>query len=192
MNYDAWGNVLEDTNPGFQPFGFAGGIQDSHTGLVRFGARDYDTFVGRWTLKDPIRFEGVDTNLYGYVHSDIVNYIDLTGEAEICTRPLAGFGVQVGSLNHTNIWYSDGTNVGFFDGPSPQIRPDHGHRKSDYNCSSKQYSDKKVKDAVDKLRPAWEGTYDFFAGINCQSFVEAVKDVVNPPRKSSRGNRSAR
>ena len=44
--------------PGFQPFGFAGGIYDLHTALVRFGARDYDAFTGRWTAKDPISFAG--------------------------------------------------------------------------------------------------------------------------------------
>jgi hypothetical protein len=26
LAYDVWGNVLQDTNPRFQPFGFAGGI----------------------------------------------------------------------------------------------------------------------------------------------------------------------
>jgi len=26
LEYDVWGNITEDTNPGFQPFGFAGGI----------------------------------------------------------------------------------------------------------------------------------------------------------------------
>jgi hypothetical protein len=42
MNYDEFGNITTDTNPGFQPFGFAGGLYDSDTGLVRFGTRDYD------------------------------------------------------------------------------------------------------------------------------------------------------
>jgi RHS repeat-associated protein len=54
IDYDVWGNVTRDSNPGFQPFGFAGGIYDQHTGLVRFGARDYDPKIGRWTAKDPI------------------------------------------------------------------------------------------------------------------------------------------
>jgi YD repeat-containing protein len=40
MDYDAFGRVLQDTNPGFQPFGFAGGLYDDDTGLVRFGARE--------------------------------------------------------------------------------------------------------------------------------------------------------
>lgn len=79
MDYDAFGNVTRDTNPGFQPFGFAGGIQDLHTGLVRFGARDYDPQTGRWTAKDPIRFGGGDTNLYGYTLNDPVNLIDDDG-----------------------------------------------------------------------------------------------------------------
>ena len=31
MDYDVWDRVLEDTNPGFQPFGFAGGnIRPAH------------------------------------------------------------------------------------------------------------------------------------------------------------------
>ena len=59
--------MLSDTNPGFQPFGFAGGHFDHETGLVRFGARDYDAEVGRWLSKDLILFAGGDTNFYGYV-----------------------------------------------------------------------------------------------------------------------------
>jgi uncharacterized protein RhaS with RHS repeats len=40
IDYDEFGRVLLDTNPGFQPFGFAGGVDDRDAGLVRFGARD--------------------------------------------------------------------------------------------------------------------------------------------------------
>jgi RHS repeat-associated protein len=79
MNYDAWGNVLEDTNPGFQPFGFAGGLNDQHTQLIRFGFRDYDPATGRWTAKDPIEFNGSDTNLYAYVYGNPIYYVDSTG-----------------------------------------------------------------------------------------------------------------
>src|SRR5690606_2060688 len=70
---------LVDTNPGFQPFGYAGGLYDAATGLVRFGARDYDAEVGRWTAKDPIRFAGGDENIYAYVGGEPVNLVDPGG-----------------------------------------------------------------------------------------------------------------
>ncbi len=80
IEYDVWGNVLNDTNPDFQPFYFAGGIYDIDTKLTRFGARDYDAEIGRWTAKDPILFGGGLTSLYDYVGGDSVNWIDPSGK----------------------------------------------------------------------------------------------------------------
>jgi RHS repeat-associated protein len=79
ITYDEFGNVLSDTNPGFQPFGFAGGLYDPDTQLLQFGARDYNPATGRWTAKDPTLFAGGDTNFYGYVVGDPVNLTDPTG-----------------------------------------------------------------------------------------------------------------
>ena len=80
VDYDTFGSIQSDSNPGFLvPFGFAGGLHDPDTGLVRFGARDYDPAIGRWTAKDPIDFAGGDTNLYGYVMNDPVNWVDPRG-----------------------------------------------------------------------------------------------------------------
>jgi len=86
LDYDEFGNVILDTYPGFQPFGFAGGFYDRDTNLVRFGARDYDAWTGRWTAKDPIRFGGGDTNLYGYVVDDPVNVTDPSGFAGMAPK----------------------------------------------------------------------------------------------------------
>jgi RHS repeat-associated protein len=80
VDYDSFGNIIIDTNETFNmPFGFAGGLHDRDSGLVRFGFRDYDPDVGRWTAKDPIFFAGGDTDLYGYVLDDPVNAIDPDG-----------------------------------------------------------------------------------------------------------------
>ena len=77
--YDAWGRVQSDSNPGFQPFGFAGGLVDADTDLILFGWRNYDPVCGRWTSRDPIAFAGGDANHYAYVHNDPVNLIDPQG-----------------------------------------------------------------------------------------------------------------
>ncbi len=91
IDYDSFGNILSDSNPSLSmPFGFAGGIFDPHTTLVRFGFRDYDPDTGRWTAKDPILFGGEDTNLYGYVQNDPVNFADPDGEHPVLAALLAG------------------------------------------------------------------------------------------------------
>ena len=79
-DYDPFGRVLIDTAPGFQPFGFAGGLHDPATELVRFGARDYHPATGRWTTLDPLGFAGGDTNQYRYAFGDPVNFTDPSGE----------------------------------------------------------------------------------------------------------------
>ncbi|MBE7486619.1 MAG: RHS domain-containing protein [Polyangiaceae bacterium] len=79
-DFDAWGNrTLIAGTADFLPFGFAGGMLDSETGLTRFGARDYDASVGRWASKDPITFRARSTNLYEYSFGDPVNWFDHTG-----------------------------------------------------------------------------------------------------------------
>ena len=83
IDYDSFGNVVSDTN------------------LIRFGYRDYDPEIGRWTARDPIGFAGGDTNLYGYVLNDPVNLIDPTGEYGI-VGALIGAAVEVGVQYATN------------------------------------------------------------------------------------------
>ena len=98
ISYDSFGNILEDTNPSFAiPVGFAGGLHDRDTGLVKFGYRNYDPEVGRWTAKDPIGFAGGDTDLYGYVLNSPIGLIDSNGFAGIAFE--AGGGIGIGGYN---------------------------------------------------------------------------------------------
>jgi RHS repeat-associated protein len=95
IDYDEFGRAtLIQGTWDIQPFGFAGGLYDPDTGLLRFGARDYDPGVGRWTAKDPILFQGGDLNLYGYVVGDPVNGLDPNGMQwfRTFTAPLAPGG----------------------------------------------------------------------------------------------------
>jgi len=94
MDYDAFGLLKNDTNPGFQPFGFAGGLYDVDTELVRFGARDYDPRSGRWVSKDPILFGGRQENLYVYAGNDPINLVDPSG----LVVPLAAAALGSGAV----------------------------------------------------------------------------------------------
>lgn len=58
------------------------------TAVSNFGARAYDPSIGRWTTKDPIGFDGGDTNLYAYVGGNPMSYVDPSGlDREIIRTP---------------------------------------------------------------------------------------------------------
>jgi len=83
LDLDEFGNVLGDSAPGFQPFGFAGGLHDQDSGLTRFGTRDYDATTGRWTAPDSTRFGGGLSNLYSYVGAAPIGKADPTGKGPV-------------------------------------------------------------------------------------------------------------
>ena len=85
LDYDSFGRVLRDTNPGFQPFGFQGGLYDPDTGLVEFGCRWYDAATGRWISKDPILLDG-GWNVYAFCDNDPINHADPSGLCEDIER----------------------------------------------------------------------------------------------------------
>jgi len=147
MDFDEFGNITTDTNPGFQSFGFAGGLYDQHTGLTRFGARDYDAQAGRWTAKDIIKFSGGDTNLYEYALNDPMSFIDPLGlygiddfVADLPTPPsqvtdfVTGFGDAFlipelvrdylgieGGVDKCSTAYKAGKIAGFVEGLAPFV-----------------------------------------------------------------------
>ncbi|MEQ1832029.1 MAG: PQQ-dependent sugar dehydrogenase [Candidatus Eisenbacteria bacterium] len=93
LDYDAWGNLVLDTAPAFQGLGYVSGIQDRDTRLVRFGARDYEPGVGRWTAKDPVGQAG-GANVFAYAEADPVNLVDPEGAAPIAPQSSAGSGMS--------------------------------------------------------------------------------------------------
>uniref|UniRef100_A0A486XHH7 Rhs family protein n=1 Tax=Rheinheimera sp. BAL341 TaxID=1708203 RepID=A0A486XHH7_9GAMM len=146
LSYDSYGNVISDSNPDFSiPFGFAGGLYDADTGLVRFGYRDYDPQTGRWTARDPIGFAGGDTNLYGYVLGDPVNFIDPSG---LFALPQIPQGV-VNAVTD----FGDAISFGLTD----KIRDAMGTNSGVDKCSSAYASGAFVANFVDLKRGAVSG-----------------------------------
>jgi uncharacterized protein RhaS with RHS repeats len=62
--------------------------------VAQLGYRDYDSETGRWTTKDPIDFDGGDSNLYGYVLNDPVNLVDAMGLAA-CYVTWPGYPIAI-------------------------------------------------------------------------------------------------
>lgn len=93
VNYDSFGTLLNDSNPGFDlPIGFAGGLPDPVTQLVRFGLRDYDPAAGRWTARDPALFDGSPLNLYVYANNNPISLRDPSGLACVGGSTYEGVG----------------------------------------------------------------------------------------------------
>ena len=131
LEYDEFGKVLKNTNESFQPFGYAGGLYDHQTGLIRFGARDYYAAIGRWTTKDPIGFYGGGTNLYVYVKNLPLSRIDPLGLTDYVINVIRAkywssdtYSDQLtvtidGSIGFFNFEVqSHATSKGYFDVPS--------------------------------------------------------------------------
>lgn len=95
LAYDEFGKVLEDTAPGFQPFGFAGGLYDADVSLIHYGAREFDPQFGRWTAPDPILFSGNSLNAYANLN-DPVNTVDPSGREGFW----AGVGTAISNFLH--------------------------------------------------------------------------------------------
>ena len=115
LDYDEFGRVTQNTNPGFQPFGFAGGLYDEDTKLVHFGAREYDAFTGQWTSQDPAAFVA-GTNLHAYAGNDPVNFGDPSGlDPCDCSQNL---------LTRLNPDLQEGVNYTTGKGIKPYFAPD--------------------------------------------------------------------
>ena len=95
LDYDSYGQILQDTNPGYTVFAYASGLYDPATGLTRFGVRDYDAEIGRWTAEDPIGFVSGEINFYTYVANDPVNFVDPTGLSKVETSTTLRMNAQV-------------------------------------------------------------------------------------------------
>jgi RHS repeat-associated protein len=104
--YDAFGVSTGGSGELELPVGYAGGITDAVTGLVRFGLRDYEPESGRWTARDPVLYEGGQDNLYAYVNGNPVSSRDPLGLW--CVGAAAYGGIGGGA---TVCWDDEGFSV---------------------------------------------------------------------------------
>ncbi|HLP42180.1 MAG TPA: RHS repeat-associated core domain-containing protein, partial [Fibrobacteria bacterium] len=200
IEYDEFGVIVYDSNPGFQPFGFAGGMVDGATGMVRFGARDYDPEIGRWTTKDPIGFSG-GINHYAYVENNPVNFIDPKG-LDIWIEGPSGEGplkepnfhqsINVGDPNGNYDSYSYGVGDDGF--PWAEVYKDwvKGGRIEAFKKTTPE-EDRAFKAVMDQeLKSGHRGIYGW--DNYCRSYSQGAYDAApgipsTPPNRCSGGNK---
>jgi RHS repeat-associated protein len=126
LTYDSFGRVLTDSAPSFSlPIGYAGGLADPDTGLVRFGYRDYDPAAGRWTARDPSLYGGGQENLYAYVGDDPIRLRDPLGLFCVGGSAYEGVGGGASICFDESGWGFCG-EVGFGVGEEVHVNP-FGH-----------------------------------------------------------------
>ena len=76
--YDPFGSIVSESGSHEQAYKFSTKPQEPLSGLYYFGYRHYSPREGRWITRDPIREQG-GANLYSFVESDPVNFIDPWG-----------------------------------------------------------------------------------------------------------------
>ena len=87
-SYDAWGQALQNFDLTANRRKFTGHYQDSETGLQYFGARYYDSSLGRFLTRDSRSgepAEPISQNPFVYAHANPLMFRDLDGhEAASC------------------------------------------------------------------------------------------------------------
>jgi RHS repeat-associated protein len=93
IDYDAYGNMVSQTNPSESgQYLFAGMQFIAVVGIYYDHARDYDPETGTWTTQDPVGFDSGDTNPYRYAGNSPTNATDPTGMWSLYRWIFAGDG----------------------------------------------------------------------------------------------------
>ena len=84
MQYYPYGTIFLDTRVDITPHTYTGQEEDGETGLYYYGARYYDSLLGKFLSPDPLvdPFTPQDLNTYQYVHGNPLRIIDPDGNAE--------------------------------------------------------------------------------------------------------------
>ena len=97
FDYEALGDILEETGIGETPFKYAGEYLDRETGLYLMGARYYASGMGRWITEDPYRGsidDPLSLNLYVFVRNSPLIYVDPSGNYAITPDELI-LGIKI-------------------------------------------------------------------------------------------------
>jgi len=113
--YDAYGNIIQQTGSGENPYTYTGRELDAETGLYYFRARYYDPRSGRFLQKDPIGFRG-GINFYAFVGDNPIRFKDPFGRscgADKCREEAdKAYNKCIANIDKLETYYTAGCVVG--------------------------------------------------------------------------------
>jgi RHS repeat-associated protein len=190
-SYLPFGGSLSATQTVTNPFQFVGqwGVMKDVNGLSWMRERFYDLSNSRFISTDPLGIHGNDSNPYRYGANDPLDKVDPSGLAYFVTRPFVFRPINFPyfpdpsdnlALVHEQIFFSDGTNLGYFD--DNEVRPDDPSWLPSYDWSNAiYYPDDVVRQAIINVTaetgPYW--LFPFWGYDNCQSWAEKVRNEAD-------------
>jgi RHS repeat-associated protein len=113
--YDPFGDATPGGSGTAANLGFAGGYDNTTSGLVKFGTRYYDPTIGRWTQQDPIA-AGIGSadgaNRYAYAGDSPTNGIDPSGMFCASLSCLDNGAASLGKVGVTSLGAGEGCAIG--------------------------------------------------------------------------------
>lgn len=115
LTYDLFGGIIPElsTSMGMQPYGYNGKELDHTHGLdwYDYGARHYDSPIGRWTTMDPLCEKYYNVSPYVYCLNNPLKYVDPDGKkVYLYATRLPGASNLFSSATHTFIVVTDQNN----------------------------------------------------------------------------------
>jgi RHS repeat-associated protein len=101
-DYYPWGMIMDgrstDNNYHNAKYKFTGKERDKETGYDYFGARYYDSRIGRWLAIDPMLEKHPEWSPYNYVLNNPLKLIDPNGKQILVSDPFFSYGFSKGFL----------------------------------------------------------------------------------------------
>jgi RHS repeat-associated protein len=189
LRYDSYGGLQSDSNPVFELLiGYAGGLEDRDTGLVRFGFRDYDPVAGRWTARDPILLESGQTNMYAYVNNNPIMFRDPCGQLCVGASVYAVVGIG-GKVCVTEEGVSACGDTGFGVGLGLEVSPFEDIAKNELSLEAMA----KLTAGIGNLQAGYKFGYDLDTKCRTDGPILRAEagpfrvDFLNPKKSAVKG-----
>ena len=159
--------------------GQVGGYRDAETGLVLFGQRYYDGFLGQWLTRDPIGEEG-GINLYSYVGGNPVNSLDPDGLDPLLKRGL--YPAASDALRKIGFG-PGGKYAGRIGQTIGNASASKGFHSKDGSAGGKAFcaaTDLRVSDWTNRRQPEWDKVDELLQALRDAGFAGWYRHWTNP------------